>query len=191
VFDYFAVLISVILGLALIHPLRGLAKLIQMRHEITHYWVHIVWTFNVIIYVLGIWWGMFWWRGLQEMTVQWFFFLIVYAILQFMWAAMLYPPEFSRGMDFQNYFLSNKYWFFGIQLAVVLMDIPETLVKGVEHLRPVPKEYPFLISALFVISVVALLSSKRRVQGLLGVTWFLVILSYLFFIPLMSRIVGR
>jgi hypothetical protein len=49
VFDYFAVLISVILGLALIHPLRGLAKLIQMRHEIKPYWVHIVWTFNVII----------------------------------------------------------------------------------------------------------------------------------------------
>ena len=117
-FDYFAVLISVILGLALIHLLRGLAKLIQMRHEITHYWVHIVWTFNVIIYVLGIWWGMFWWRGLQELNVQWFFFLIAYAVLQFMWAAMLYPPEFSRGMDFQKYFLSNKYWFFGIQLAV-------------------------------------------------------------------------
>jgi hypothetical protein len=191
VFDYFAVLISVILGLALIHLLRGLAKLIQMRKDITHYWVHIVWTFNVIIYVLGIWWGMFWWRGLQELTVQWFFFLIVYAILQFMWAAMLYPPEFSRGMDFQNYFLSNKYWFFGIQLAVILIDIPETLVKGARHLRAVPKEYPIFISVLLAISVVALLSSKRRVQGVLGITWLLVILSYLFFIPLMSRVAGR
>ena len=190
-FDYFAVLISVILGLALIHLLRGLAKLIQMRKDITHYWVHIVWTFNVIIYVLGIWWGMFWWRGLQELTVQWFFFLIVYAILQFMWAAMLYPPEFSRGMDFQNYFLSNKYWFFGIQLAVILIDIPETLVKGARHLRAVPKEYPIFISVLLAISVVALLSSKRRVQGVLGITWLLVILSYLFFIPLMSRVAGR
>ena len=190
-FDYFAVLISVILGLALIHLLRGLAKLIQMRHEITHYWVHIVWTFNVIIYVLGIWWGMFWWRGLQELNVQWFFFLIAYAVLQFMWAAMLYPPEFSRGMDFQKYFLSNKYWFFGIQLAVVLIDIPETLVKGAWHLRAVPKEYPFFISALLAISVVALLSSKRQVQAFLGITWLLAILSYLFFIPLMSKVTGH
>lgn len=54
VFDYFAVLISVILGLALIHLLRGLVKLIQMRREITHYWVHIIWTFNVIIFVMAI-----------------------------------------------------------------------------------------------------------------------------------------
>ena len=165
--------------------------MIQMRHEITHYWVHIVWTFNVIIYVLGIWWGMFWWRGLQELNVQWFFFLIAYAVLQFMWAAMLYPPEFSRGMDFQKYFLSNKYWFFGIQLAVVLIDIPETLVKGAWHLRAVPKEYPFFISALLAISVVALLSSKRQVQALLGITWLLAILSYLFFIPLMSKVTGH
>jgi len=32
-FDYFGVLISVILGLALTHVLRRLAKLIQMRRE--------------------------------------------------------------------------------------------------------------------------------------------------------------
>ncbi len=190
-FDYFAVLISVILGLALIHPLRGLVKLIQMRHEITHYWVHIVWTFNVIIFVMAIWWGMFWWRGLQELSAQWFFFLVAYAILQFMWAAMLYPPEFSRGLDFENYFLSNRRWFFGIQLAVVLTDIPETLVKAADHLRAVPKEYPVLISILFVVSVVAMLSSRRRIQGLLAITWLLVTLGYLFFIPLMSKVAGH
>jgi hypothetical protein len=191
VFDYFAVLISVILGLALIHPLRGLAKLIQMRHEIKAYWVHIVWTFNVIIYVLGIWWGMFWWRGLQVLSAPWFFFLISYAILQFLWAAMLYPPELPRGMDFQQYFSSNKHWFFGIQLAVVLMDIPETLVKATAHLRAVPAQYPFLIAALITISVTAMLSSRRHVQGVLGIAWLLVILGYLFFIPLMSRAMGH
>jgi hypothetical protein len=191
VFDYFDVLISVILGLALIHPLRGLAKLIQMRHEIKPYWVHIVWTINVIIFVLAIWWGMFWWRGLQELSAQWFFFLVTYAILQFLWAAMLYPSEFARSMDFQNYFFSNRRWFFGIQLAVVLTDIPETLVKGAAHLRAVPKEYPFLISALIAISIVAMLSSRRYVQGLLAIGWLLITLGYLFFIPLMSRAVGH
>ncbi len=190
-FDYFAVLISVILGLALIHPLRGLAKLIQMRHGIKPYWVHIVWTINVIIFVLAIWWGMFWWRGLQELSAQWFIFLVTYAILQFLWAAMLYPPEFTRSMDFQDYFFSNRRWFFGIQLAVVLTDIPETLVKGADHLRAVPKEYPFLISSLIAISIVAMVSSRRSVQGLLAIAWLLVTLGYLFFIPLMSRAVGH
>jgi hypothetical protein len=134
---------------------------------------------------------MFWWRGLQELSAQWFFFLIAYAILQFLWAAMLFPPEFARGMDFQSYFFSNKHWFFGIQLAVVLMDIPETLVKAAAHLRAVPKEYPFLVSALLAITVGAMLSSRRHVQGVLGIAWLLVILSYLFLTPLMSRAVGH
>ena len=53
-FDYFGVLISIILGLALTHLLRGLAKLIQMRHEVEPYWVQIVWTLTVTIFVLAI-----------------------------------------------------------------------------------------------------------------------------------------
>lgn len=134
---------------------------------------------------------MFWWRGLQELSALWFYFLIAYAILQFMWAAMLYPPEFSRDLDFENYFLSNRRWLFGIQLALVLTDIPETLVKAADHLRPVPKEYPALISVLFVISVVAMLTRRRRIQGLLAITWLLATLGYTFFIPLMSKVAGH
>jgi hypothetical protein len=172
-------------------PFRGLAKLIHSRREIRPYWVHIVWTFNVIIFVLAIWWGMYWWRGLEQLSAQWFYFLVAYAILQFMWAAMLYPPEFSHGMDFEDYFFSNRRWFFGIQLAVLLTDIPETLVKGAEHLRAVPKEYPFLIAALLAISVVAMLSSRRRVHEVLCLAWLLGTLGYTFFIPLMSRIGGH
>jgi hypothetical protein len=189
-FDYFAVLICVIFGLALTHLLRGLAKLIQMRHEVRPYWVHIVWTLNVVIFVLAIWWGMFYWRGLRDWSAEWFYFMATYAILQFMWASMLYPPEFPAGLDCEQYFLKNRYWFFGIQTAVLLMDIPETLMKGVAHLRAVPKEYPFLISSLLIIAVVAMFSRSRRVHGVLSVAWLLITLGYTFFIPVMARIVG-
>jgi hypothetical protein len=190
-FDYFGVLISVILGLALTHLLRGLAKLIQMRHEVRPYWVHIVWTLNVVMFVLEIWWGMFWWRGLQEWTVEWFYFISAYAIVLFMWASMLFPPEFSSGLDFEKHFFSNRYWFFGIQSVVVLMDVPETLAKGAAHLRDVPKQYGFIVTALLVISVSGLLSGRRRVHGLLCMAWMLIILSYLFLTPVMSRVAGH
>jgi hypothetical protein len=190
-FDYCAVLIAVILGLALIHLLRGPAKLIQMRHEVRPYWIQILWTFNVIIWVLVIWFGMFWWRGLQELTVQWFFFLVLYAILQFIWAAILYPSEFVRGLNFQDYFFSNRHWFFTIMAAVVVMDIPETLVKSAAHLRAVPRQYPYLIASLLAISVVGMFSNKRHVHAVLSVAWLVITLSYVFFIPLMARIAGH
>jgi hypothetical protein len=55
----------------------------------------------------------------------------------------------------------------------------------------VPKQYPFLISGLLVVSVAAMFSRNRRVQGVLSVTWLLIALAYLVFIPVMSRIVGH
>jgi hypothetical protein len=188
VFDYFGVLISVILGLALTHLLRGLARLIQMRREIRPYWVHILWTINVVVFVLAIWWGMFWWRGLQSWTFEWFFFIALYAIALFMWASMLYPPEFSHGLDFEQYFFANRYWFFGIQSVVVLFDVVETLQKGAQQLRSVPGEYALLISAFLIITMVGMITSKRFVHGLLAVAWAATILSYLF-LSAVARIV--
>lgn len=79
-FDYFGVLISLIMGLALIHLLRGAVRLIQMRHDVHPCWVHIVWTINCVFFVLAIWWGMFWWRELHDWTVGWFYCIAAYAI---------------------------------------------------------------------------------------------------------------
>jgi hypothetical protein len=179
-FDYLGVLISVVLGLALTHVLRGLAKLIQLRHEVRPYWVHVLWTANVVIYVLGIWFGMYWWKGLEVWTVEWFFFIAGYAVVIFMWASMLYPPEFSSGLQCEAYFFGNRRWFFGFQLAVVLLDIPETLYKQTTHLRMVPSQYIVVIPAFLIITLAGLLSGNRRLHAVLPIAWLVTILSYLF-----------
>ncbi|HEY4771883.1 MAG TPA: hypothetical protein VIH50_02530 [Steroidobacteraceae bacterium] len=183
-FDYFGVLISVIMGLALIHLLRGAVRLIQMRHEVRPYWVHIVWTINCAFYVLGIWWGMFWWRDLQDWTVGWFYFIATYAIALFLWAAMLYPVEYSRGFDFEEFFFDNRRWFFGIQTLVSLMDIPETLQKAALHLRPVPAQYVILAPTMVALSLTGLLTRNRHVHAVLCVAWFTLLVGYLFLTPI-------
>jgi len=188
-FDYFGVLISVILGLALTHVLKGLAKLIQGRAQVRPYWVHVVWTVNVVIYVLGIWWGMFWWKGLHDWTAEWFFFIATYAIALFMWASMLYPTVFARGLDCESYFFANRRWFFAIQLAVVLLDIPETLEKQRLHLRDVPAAYVFVVPGLLAITLVGLVTGRRQVHAVLAVAWLVILLAYLFLSPL-ARIAG-
>jgi hypothetical protein len=77
-FEYLGVLIAVILGLSLTHLLRGLSKLIHMRRTIKPYWVQIVWTVNILIYVLAVWWGMFWWNKLQAWSIEEFFAIAAY-----------------------------------------------------------------------------------------------------------------
>jgi hypothetical protein len=189
-FDYFGVLISVIFGLALTHLLRGLGRLIQMRHETRTYWVHIVWTINVVIFVLAVWWGMYWWKGLQDWTFGWFSFVSGYAIAIFMWAYALYPAEFPAGVDFEAYFFANRRWFFGIQAVSVLWDIPETLQKAAMHLRPVPAVYWYLIASLLLVSIVGLITDKRRVHAVLCIAWLLLVLGYEF-LSSAARIVAR
>ena len=188
-FDYFGVLISIIFGLSLTHVLRGLGRLIQLRHETRAYWVHIVWTINVVVFVLAIWWGMYWWKELQDWSASWFFYIAGYAIAIFMWAFMLFPQEFAPGVDFADYFYGNRHWFFGIQTVVCLMDLPETLRKGELHLRAVPNVYPYVISGFLLMSIIGMLTSNRRAHAVLSVTWLLLTVGYVFLSPL-SRIVG-
>jgi hypothetical protein len=189
-FDYFGVLISVIFGLALTHLLRGVGRIIQMRQETRPYWVHIIWAINGVIFVLAVWWGMYWWKGLQDWSAEWFFFIAGYAVAIFMWAYVLFPAEFAPGVDFESYFYANRRWFFGIQTVVVLADIPETVQKGLMHLRPVPPQYGFVIAGLLVISIIGLITEKRRVHAVLCIAWLCTMLGYVFFSSL-ERIGAR
>ncbi len=177
-FDYFGVLVSVILGLALTHILRGLAKLLQLRGQCQPYVPHVLWSFNAILYVLGAWWGMFWWRNLADWTFDWFLFISFYAIVQFVWSYMLYPAESAEGTDFQAFFFRNRPWFFGLLIIATLMDVPEVLVKAKLGLRPMPPQYPLVISTLVVIALGGLLTRNQRVHAALPVVWFMVFYGY-------------
>src|ERR1039458_2325111 len=183
-FSYLGVLISVILGLALTHLLVGLSKMIQLRESVKIYWVQVVWTINVILYVLALWWGMFWWNKLQVWTIEEFLFIIGYSIVVFMLASMLSPWDFAHGLDFEQYFFANKSWFFTIFLVATLMDIPETLEKGISNLREVPRQYVIFIPIALTILVTALFSARNRVHGVLGISWLVLILAYLAFTSL-------
>lgn len=183
-FSYLGVLISVILGLSLTHLLVGLSKTIQLRQSVRIYWVQIVWVINVILYVLALWWGMFWWNKLQVWPIEEFLFIMAYSIVVFMLASLLFPWDFAANLDFERYFFANKTWFFGIFLTATLLDIPETLQKGVNHLRDVPRQYVVFIPVSLAILLTGLLSSNRRVHRGLGVAWLILILAYLAFTSL-------
>jgi hypothetical protein len=121
---------------------------------------------------------MFWWNRLELWTIERFFFIAAYASVIFILASMLYPPEFSSDRDCEANFFANKNWFFGIQLLAFLIDIPETLAKGVSHLRDVPREYMIFIPTMLLICVIGLSTSNRRVHGTLCVAWLLAMMSY-------------
>lgn len=171
-FNYLGVLISVIMGLGIVHLMVGLSKLIHNRRTVRPYWVHLLWTVNVLIYILVIWFGMFWWNDLPEWSVLLYFLVTFYAIVQFLLASILYPWDLPPGLDFRDYFYENRKWFFGIHGLAWLVDIPETVLKETEGLRDVPFEYPFIVAFLLVLSAVGFATANRKVHAALPILWF-------------------
>ncbi len=52
-FEYVAVLISIIVGLALTQILRGVGRMVTTKDGPRPYWVHLVWTFYLFFLIAG------------------------------------------------------------------------------------------------------------------------------------------
>jgi hypothetical protein len=189
-FDYLAVLISVVLGLAVTHVLTGISSATNRRHHDRLDWIQLFWAVNVLAYVLAVWWGMYWWKHLDVWTVQEFVFLTTYAIVLFLMASALFPAEIGGSGAEQATFARNRAWFFGLLLAAHLIDIPETAAKQSDNLRAVPPQYWLAAPTFILIALTGLLTSRRRVHALLAPAWLIVMVSYELFSAL-DKIVAK
>lgn len=180
VFEYLGVLVSVIMGLGITHMAAGATKLIQNRDEVRFYWPHALWTVNILMHIMMIWWGMFWWSKLEDWSAFGYMFIAIYAIALFFNASMLYPWDMEKKFDVRDYFFRNRRWFFGAQLAAWLIDIPETLSKETAGLRDVPADYGVFVGTMLAIAVTGWISGNRTLQRILPIVWFLVIGYYVF-----------
>lgn len=178
-FDYLGVLISVILGLALTHVLMGVSRMIQSRHSARIYWVQLVWVVTVLIFVLAIWFGMYWWRQVTVWTIQDFLFLAGYASVLFLLSSILFPAESCEGVDFEALFFRNKNWFFGLLLLSLALDIPETVTKQIAGLRPVPVQYWVFMPTVVGLAIAGIVTRNRRWHAVIALCWLASLVGYL------------
>jgi len=189
-FDYLAVLISVVLGLGITHLLTGISAAINRRHQVRIDWLQLFWAVNILLYVLAVWWGMYWWKQLTVWTVQSFFFLTAYAIILFLLASALFPGESGAEVPGGSALERNRKWFFGLLLAAHLIDIPETAAKQVDGLRAVPSQYWVVAPAFITIALVGLFVNRRNIQAVTAPLWLTILLGYEF-LSALDRIVAR
>ena len=178
VFEYIGVLVSVIMGLGIAHLATGAVKLIQHRDEAKPYLPHALWTLNVLLYILLIWWSMFWWSGHETWHAYEYLFIALYAIVLFLLAAMLYPWDMDRDIDVQAYFFANRRWFFGTLFVAWLLDIPETLLKGSTGLRDVPADYVIFVAVNLANAAIGFFARNRIVHLALPVIWLIAVVYY-------------
>ena len=133
-FEYVAVLTSIILGLGIAHLLQGLGRLIQHPDQDRVYWVHLAWV--AYTFLLAIYW---WWFEFNLGQVDWTFpvylFVIAYAVLVYLLCVVAFPLSLAGYDGYKEYFFARRAWFFGLLLLIGLWDIGDTLLKGPEHLE--------------------------------------------------------
>lgn len=179
VFEYLGVILSVIMGLGLTHILAGISKTIHHRKAVKPYWVHTVWAFNTLIYIVIIWWGMFWWSNQQDWLFFQFLLLIVYAIVLFLLASLLYPWDMPSDFDSEQHFYDTRPWFFSVLGIAWLIDVPETLLKSEEGLRDSPQGYFPLVILFVVLSVIGALWSNKTFHKFFALLYGTIAVAYL------------
>jgi hypothetical protein len=178
VFEYIGVLISVIMGLGITHLATGATKLIQNRDQVKPYLPHALWTINILVFILLIWWGMYWWSSHDNWYAYEYLFITVYSVVLFFLAAMLYPWDMAKDIDVQAYFFRNRVWFFGAMFVAWCIDIPETLIKAAADLRPLPQEYFLFIGLHLGIATAGLVTRNQTIHLLLPICWFALTVYY-------------
>ena len=173
-FEYLIVFVSVILGLAVVHLLSGVSLILDRRIRERVDWIHAVWTANVFLTTLLVWWFNFNLTAVQEWTLLHFLDLVAYAVVLYLLSGLLYPVRGEEIIDFRDHFECNRRLFFMVCLAFQVVDLADAVLEmralgsGWDPLRMV-------LMAMFAVAFVfAIRHDNRAFHGALAVVWLLV-----------------
>jgi hypothetical protein len=184
-FEYLSVLISIILALGMTRVLAGVGEMLQARTHRRIYWVHVVWIVNLFIYLVVAWWIFYRWRNQQEWNFYLFVFVLISPTLLYLASMLLFPPETStdESIDYKKHYYANHRAFFAIFGMFAVVDVADTLLKGIPHFLALGMPYVISSVVYFIGMMTAAITQNERYHRFYAV-FFLVqtsVISFLLF----------
>lgn len=162
-FEYVAVLVSIIIGLALTHLLAGVAEMINRRGEFKLDPVHVVWVV-VVFFILALnWWVFFQTRDIRQWTFGDFVVVAIWSVIGYLMTVVLFPRSLAECEDYGEVFERNRRWFLGLLVAYALADIALTAIRG--GLFKPPEYLPFSLHLVALATLGIFIRSKRYHLG--------------------------
>jgi len=120
-FEYVSVLISLILGLGITLILAGVARLIKRWETISPFGPYFIWIALAFVLHIHEWWETYQFISLTSWNLPMFLFVIVYPILLFILANLLFPGRWPKSLDLKVFYFSicTKFFLFTILLSLV------------------------------------------------------------------------
>jgi hypothetical protein len=177
-FDYAMILASVVIGLAVTHLMQGLAGLVQRHNRERIWWVHLVWVAAMLLVAVSWWWWEYYLHS-ETWTFEVYLFVLLYAFCIYLACALLFPRETDSFVAYDEYFMEQRGWFFGLQIALNVIDVIDSALKGTAHLKALGTEYWVAIAMTTLAAIVCIVSANKRVQAIVAVLWLLYLVSWL------------
>lgn len=163
-FVHVRIVMGIVVGLGITRLLTGLAAIAQNPKRAKVSALHLLWTLFVLVELVLFWW----WEFALIETAHWTFgsfaFVILYAVVLFLMAALLVPDKIDDYAGYEHYFLSRRHWFFGAFAATLLLDLIDTLLKGADYAGSVGPDYWVQIPISLALTAAAIWTDNRRFQ---------------------------
>lgn len=161
-FEYVAVLTSIIIGLGMAHLLRGLVRMAQHPDRYRVYWVHLGWVLYMFFNLVFWWWWEFRLGGLERWSFSVYLFVVFYAFLYFCASAMLFPEDLEGFDGFKGYFYDRRAWFFGLLALAGPVDVVDTMLKGDDHIGALGVEYLLMMVVITLTQLAGAFTRNER-----------------------------
>lgn len=169
IFEYIAVLTSIIIGLSITQLLYGVARIVQNPSRETVYWVHLVWAAYMFFTIVWWWWWQVALSSVSEWSLGLYLYVISFAVILYLICAILFPSDMEDYDGYRDYFFSRRRWFFGLLALAYLIDVGDTLLKGLDYFQSLGASYPVTMSLMLVLCAVAAMSSNSRFHAFFAV----------------------
>lgn len=189
-FEYLTALLSVVAALGLARALSGIAELVHLRNSIIFSWIHLLWTINILVWLIAYWWFSFALSTVEVWTPKLLIFVLVYGATIFFLIALLYPDSVPNDTDLFEYFCDNRRWFFGTLLLLGVLDILDSILKSsITDLGGPPLiPYGIFMSIWIIPSGFAFYLKSKAFHATYAVGFFLALMGYLQYILFLIEI---
>lgn len=163
-FAHIRIVMGMVIGLGIARLLTGVAGLIQHPDRYKASLLHLLWVASILIELVLFWWWEFELSRITHWSLGAFLFLIGYAVVLYLLAALLFPDNINEYASYEAFFLKRRRWFFSLFALTFLLDIVDTLIKGTDHFDGLVRDYLIQVPIGLALCAAACTFTNRRVH---------------------------
>ena len=170
-FEFITVLFAIIIGIGIAHLLLSVGRLLGETKSSNVGAVHLVWTVNLMLVLVGYWWWVNGLRYVEEWSFLQLFLVFTDISLWCLLAAVLYPVTMPHGYDLREHFAKKRKALFSILIVLAFLDPSIEFILGAENLIELGWPYLHLMAVCLFGGIAGIRYGGDRFQLMLAIYW--------------------